>query len=227
MKPVRILLSGKENIQYYVDAIERLDGMASVNDPEGADGSYDGLLLCGGRDLDPSRYGEEVAGARNMDLERDASEWALLRAYIQAEKPIMGICRGHQLINVFFGGSLWQDIPEGDLHVRKNDRDAAHPVVAAEDSILYGCYGKEFSVNSSHHQAIKKLGRDLRPTAYWEGKYMEAIEHVSLPIFAVQWHPERMCFGQRRDDTVDGAKLFEHFLALCRERQPEPKIRHI
>ena len=215
MKPVRILLSGRENIQYYVEAIESLGGIALVNDPQGADGSYDGLLLCGGRDMDPARYGEEVAGARNIDFERDEREWALLEAYIRAGKPIMGICRGHQLINVFFGGSLWQDIPEAELHARKNDRDGAHPVVAVEDSILYRCYGREFSVNSSHHQAIKVLGRELRETASWKGKYMEAIEHTSLPIFAVQWHPERMCFGQAREDTVDGAKLFEYFLSLC------------
>ena len=127
----------------------------------------------------------------------------------------MGICRGHQLINVFFGGSLWQDIPEADLHMRKNDRDAAHSVVAVEDSILCRCYGGEFSVNSSHHQAIRVLGHGLRATAHWEEKYVEAIEHTSLPIFAVQWHPERMCFGQAREDTVDGVKLFEYFLSLC------------
>ena len=215
MKPVRILLSGKENIGYYVEALERLGGQATVNDSRGVDGCYDGLLLCGGSDIDPSRYGEEPSGSRGMDPDRDEAEWALLRAYIQARKPIMGICRGHQLINVFFGGSLWQDIPEADLHVRKNGRDESHSVIAVEGSILHGCYGGEFFVNSSHHQAIKKLGRGLRATAYWEEKYVEAIEHIDLPIVAVQWHPERMCFGQAREDTVDGAGLFEYFLSLC------------
>lgn len=218
MKEIRILLSGNKNLQYYVDAITGMGAEATAKYLPKVDTSYDGLILCGGNDIHPSYYKEKIDGAVNIDDARDKLEFALLKAYVDAKKPIMGICRGYQLINIFFGGSLYQDLPEADLHTNKTEFYITHNVEAVENSFLSKAYGKTFSINSSHHQAVKKLGNGLCAIAYWENKYIEAYEHTSLPIFGVQWHPERMCFNEKRSDTVDGAEIFKYFIEICMQK---------
>ena len=215
MRKVRLLLSAKSNVQYYVDAVNKLGADATAKYLPDIDIGYDGLILCGGSDIDPQYYGEEINGSVNIDKKRDSVEFELLRAYVDAGKPALGICRGYQLINVFFGGSLYQHLPETAFHRGEVGVDAVHSVAATSGSILYNLYGSNFYVNSAHHQAVKTLGQGLVATAYWNDKYIEAYEHVSMPIFGVQWHPERMCFAKARDDTVCGAKIFEHFIAMC------------
>lgn len=215
MKEIRILLSGNKNLQYYVDAITGVGAKAVAEYLPKIDTRYDGLILCGGNDIHPSYYKEKIDGAIDIDDARDKLEFDLLKAYVEAGKPVMGICRGYQLINIFFGGSLYQDLPEAQVHTNKTDFYITHNVEAVENSFLCKAYGKTFSINSSHHQAVKKLGNGLLATAYWENKYIEAYEHTSLPIFGVQWHPERMCFNEKRSDTVDGAEIFKHFIKMC------------
>ena len=131
----------------------------------------------------------------------------------------MGICRGLQLLNVFFGGSLYQDLPETSFHRGENHADVVHSVNAVPDSILGELYGETYAVNSTHHQAIKALGNGLRATVTWNGQYAEAIEHTQYPIFGVQWHPERMCYKHEREDTVCGADLFKRFIELCEKHR--------
>lgn len=213
MRKVRILLSGpaQNNLQSYVDAVNGVGAEAVVEYLQTSDRGYDGLILCGGGDIDPKYYSEEVNGSAGINPERDAAEFSLMDAFVQAGKPIMGICRGHQFVNVYFGGSLYQYIPEADLHTGGK----AHVIAAEPDSILRNLYGASFSVNSTHHQAVKKLGNGLRVTALWEGKHVEAMEHASLPVISVQWHPEAMCFNRKREDTVDGAKIIEYFVQMC------------
>lgn len=218
MKPVRILLSGKNNLQYYVDAVNGLGAEATAKYLPEIDDTYDGLILCGGNDINPQHYHEEIDGSVNIDYARDETEFALLQAYINARKPVLGICRGFQLINIFFGGSLYQDLPDASFHTNKTDFYITHEVSSTNDNILAQLYGTVFTVNSCHHQAIKELGNDLCATAFWRGKYIEAFEHLSLPILAVQWHPERMCFSQARADAVDGSPLFMHFIQMCKKR---------
>lgn len=215
MSKIRLLLSGKGNIQYYVEAINNLGGEAMAEYPPKIDTSFDGLLLCGGGDVDPKFYNEEINGSTNIDIERDEIEFALMEAFLKAGKPIMGICRGHQLINIYFGGSLYQDLPEAEMH--KGGK--AHEVKAEQGSLLHSLYGESFSVNSTHHQAVKKVGKGLHATAFWNDKYIEATEHETLPIISVQWHPERMCFSMKREDTVDGAPIIKHFLEMCEKNK--------
>ena len=219
MEKIRILLSGKSNLQYYEDAVNGVGAMADAQYLPRIDTGYDGLILCGGVDVDPGYYHQPVAGSVGMDDARDQVEFALLKAYIAAGKPVFGICRGFQLINIFFNGTLHQDIPESALHRNGKDFYITHPVTAVADSIVGTAYGTDFSVNSAHHQAVGVLGDGLRATAFWDHTYVEAFEHTTLPVFGVQWHPERMCFGQKRDDTVDGTELFEKFIALCHSRR--------
>lgn len=215
MSSPKILLSGKKDItnhESYVNAIKQIGAIAIADYLPKFDNEFDGLVLCGGGDVAPKYYHEEVDGSSNIDVDRDEAEFSLLKSFIEAGKPVFGICRGHQLINVFFGGSLYQDISEAEIHTGFK----AHSITTVPNSVLSDLYGYEFSVNSAHHQAVKKLGKGLRTTALGQGKYVEAIEHISLPIIGVQWHPERMCFDKKREDTVDGAKIIEHFVNMCR-----------
>lgn len=219
MKKMNILLSGRTNLQYYEQALEGVGAEPHAEYLPPVDTGHDGLILCGGVDLDPQHYGQPMAGSVDIDAQRDAREFELLKAYIEAGKPVFGICRGYQLINVYFGGTMFQDIPETAIHRSGKDFYAAHAVSAAPDSIVGRLHGERFFVNSAHHQAVDALGRGLRATAWWNGQYIEAIEHESLPIFGVQWHPERMCFGQRREDTVDGKEIFLHFVQMCQKKE--------
>lgn len=216
MKP-KILLSVNNNREFYIDAIEKCGGIAEAFYCPEVSCDYDGLLLCGGSDVHPRRFGQDIDGSRNIDEARDAAELALFKAFFDAGKPIMGICRGHQVINIALGGTLIQDIPTAERHIRRNDMAQAHFVTSVKKSFLSDIYGEKFSVNSSHHQALDKLGKGLSAIAISsDDGYNEAIIHNDLPIFGVQWHPEKMCFSARREDTVDGRYIIEHFVNLCK-----------
>ncbi len=216
MDKVKILLSsGKVTPVSYINALEGIGAEAVSEWPPKYSDDLDGLILCGGADVDPRHYCEEINGSVGIDAERDVVEFALVKAFLDAGKPVMGICRGHQLINVYFGGSLHQDIAEAELH--KGGK--AHLVTSAPDSVLRSLYGETFSVNSTHHQATKELGKGLRATAVWNDKYIEATEHTSLPVLSVQWHPERMCFDYSREDTVDGSLIIKHFVEMCKKNK--------
>lgn len=218
MKIPKILLSGSTKTHNYVDAVEKLGGIAVAQYLPEYDSSCDGLILCGGSDISPNYYGEELNGSVNIDDARDKAEMNLIRQFVEAGKPILGICRGCQILNVYFGGSLYQHIDNAREHASNADYDLIHPVTAEKGSVPARLYGTDFVVNSYHHQAVKKLGDGFRITMVsGPERIVEAIEHETLPIFAVQWHPERMCFAHKRKDTVDGSEIFKHFLSLCRQ----------
>ena len=151
MEKIKLLLSVGDDSVNYVEAISGLGAEPTAQYLPAVDISYDGLILCGGRDLHPSCYGEEIDGSVNMDIDRDEAEFALMQAYMDAGKPILGICRGHQLINVYFGGSLHQDIADAIAHKRQNGCDIIHAVTAEPDSVLGKLYGETFTTNSIHH----------------------------------------------------------------------------
>lgn len=142
----------------------------------------------------PALYGEELKYDFVItDPLRDDLEWKLIKAFVDRKKPIFGICRGVQVLNAYFGGTLYQDIPDelGGEHAK----GVCHPVTLKKDSILGRLFGESLEINSYHHQALKDLGKDLTAVAWSDANghsIVEAVEHVSLPIWAVQWHPERM-----------------------------------
>ena len=182
---------------------------------------YDGLLLCGGGDIDPCRFGQENWASSEIDPQRDASELALAASYLAAGKPVLGICRGLQILNVALGGTLLQDL--GDVRRPSHTHpqaDQVHPVRAQPGSLLHTLYGPRFSVNSSHHQAVDCPAPGLVLTLRAVDGVPEAMEHPSLPILGVQFHPERMSGPLLRPDTVDGAPIFRWFLALCGRTGP-------
>ena len=216
----KILLSYGSSCDNYVEAVLRCGGIPTAKYLPEPDTNYDGLILSGGGDIEPSYFGEEMDGSRNIDPDRDRCEFALVKAYIELGKPVLGICRGHQVLNVYFGGSLYQDLSNAGNHSSFASHDLVHPVCAAEGSVLESLFGSQFVTNSAHHQAIKELGKGLKATLWsCHDGAVEGIEHESLPIIGVQWHPERMCFGKRRVDTADGAAIFRYFMDLCSGRK--------
>ncbi len=142
----------------------------------------DGLLLPGGGDIAPCLYGEANEASKNIKLKLDIFELFLIRKFLNRNKPILGICRGMQVINIFFGGTLTQDMVG---HSGKTDIKT-HCKFYGE---FRDCYGEKNFVNCNHHQAIKKIGKDLKIGAISSDNIIEAI--YSNKIIATQFHPER------------------------------------
>lgn len=165
----------------------------------------DGLLLTGGTDIYPGKYGKESDTSRcwKPDFKRDSLEIALIHAALQQEKPILGICRGLQLLNVYLGGSLYIDLPT-DLdtivkHQCGNKYECYHDVTIAENSLLFEISGEDMGmVNSNHHQGIEDLASPLEGIVYTSDGLIEAIQWKNTNrkpfLLGVQWHPERMDF---------------------------------
>ena len=219
MTPRILCSSSQDGFENYAHAIRAAGGEASGGYCPALDLSYDGLVLCGGGDIDPARYGQENRGSQPPDPARDEAEFNLARAYLEAGKPILGICRGHQLLNVLLGGTLIQDVGDAlrPFHAHGEDEpDLVHPVRSAQGSFFAQAYGTLFHVNSWHHQASDALGKGLIPVLWSESGLVEAVEHENLPILGVQFHPERMTGKMARIDTVDGAAVFTHFLSFFR-----------
>lgn len=179
----------------------------------------DGLFLSGGKDVSPQCYAEEkhsFCGAN--DKKRDLLEFELIRAFLGEHKPILAICRGCQVVNVFFGGTLYQDIKAQTGF--EHPYGSIHDVEVTAGSVLHNLFGESFTVNSLHHQAIHRLGKGLVPVAYAEnGPFVEAYVHEEFPIIATQFHPERMT-GEEPMTPVgpDMAPLMRHFIHLCKRQ---------
>jgi putative glutamine amidotransferase len=174
----------------------------------------DGLLLAGGPDLDPASYDQpphpETGRPRS---ERDATELALLDAALRTGVPVLGVCRGMQVLNVGLGGTLYQHLPERLGHTEHLPTPGVFGrvrVKVAPDSRLAGYLGHEVEVSCHHHQAVDALGAGLVPVA-WAGD--GSVEAVELPgerfAMGIQWHPE--------EDTTD-IRLFEALVRAARER---------
>lgn len=217
MGPKILISTGGGNAENYLNAVKTAGGEGEARYLPAPDLSYDGLLLAGGADVDPALFGQENRGSRGIDRARDETELALLDAFCGAKKPVLAICRGHQMVNVWLGGDLIQDLgSERNPFHQKEKGDQVHLIRAERGTLLHRLYGPVFPVNSSHHQGLGRLGRGLRATAWSEDGVVEAAEHDMLPLICVQFHPERMTGGLARLDTVDGGALFRVFLELCR-----------
>lgn len=178
---------------------------------------FDGLLIPGGGDINPQEYGEENQGSIPVDPWIDRLQFELLDRFIRQQKPVLGICRGLQMINVSFGGSLIQDLEDALVHLCiPRCTDQIHACQAVKGSWIENLYGESFVHNSNHHQAIRTLGEDLVPDGVCPlDGVIESFHHAALPVFGVQWHPERMCLSHERADTVNGLAVFRFFCALC------------
>lgn len=214
----KVLIAGAAGkCENYSGALSACGADVKVSLDEGDAGAFDGLLLPGGGDVDPRFFGQEPDGSDEPDRELDERQFALLKRFVQAKKPVLGVCRGHQVINIFFGGDLIQDLKTAGLHTRRGG-DVYHATTAEEDTFLSELYGTRFVTNSSHHQGLGRLGEGLVVVQRSDADgVVEGIRHETLPVLGVQWHPERI-FGERREPgAADGRKLFLYFLSLIRD----------
>ncbi len=192
----------------YARGVERAGGLPLVvpylgevdSVPDLAD-CLDGLLLAGGEDMDPQQFGEfPHNGLGPVVPERDELELALLRAMVDRGKPVLGICRGMQVMNVAFGGTLYQDLPKqwrGSLNHRQKARrnHLSHKVLVQPGSRLQQLLQgeTELGCNSFHHQAVKTLAPGFVPVAWDPEGLVEGMESQGLSwLVAVQWHPENL-----------------------------------
>ncbi|MCH5684410.1 gamma-glutamyl-gamma-aminobutyrate hydrolase family protein [Niabella sp. W65] len=161
----------------------------------------DGIVLSGGIDIAPEFYGAAEGypnGPVSFNKKRDAFEWAVFEKTQQLEIPVLGICRGMQLVNCFYGGTLVQDLDENNsFHRITNTNDKMHSISVVPNSYMSEVVsGKYAAVNSAHHQAIDKIGDGLYITAFSEEGVPEAMERANKEeapfLLCVQWHPERM-----------------------------------
>lgn len=188
--------------------------------------ALDGLILQGGADIDPRAYGEEPTHTLGVpDAVRDRFELELLRGFAAAGKPVLGICRGMQLINVAYGGTLYQDLRADGattaLHVRREVYDEhVHGLRLAPDSRLAQSYGglARGRVNSIHHQGVKALGLGLVAEAWSEDGVVESIRGAGPGfLLGVQWHPE--FHDHRFPELLPADPLLREFLAAARARR--------
>ena len=152
----------------------------------------DGVLMTGGEDIGPGRYGHEPDDALGEVIaQRDEYELAVLDAVTERGLPLLGICRGLQIVNVHAGGTLHQHVPE-HAFVDGPPDDLTHEIACVEGSVVAALYGAIHRVNSLHHQAAAEVGDGLWVTATAPDGGIEALEHEDLPIVTVQWHPEML-----------------------------------
>lgn len=187
-----------------------------------------GLVLCGGSDIHPRYFGEAEIPEAQLDIEedRDEMEWEILEGAREADTPVLGVCRGAQVLNVFLGGDLWQDLPRQKpgslLHHLSYPRDAlVHTItVTAPDTWLGDLLARETAlVNSRHHQGIRRLAPDLIAVGHAPDHLIEAVSLAGDEwwVQAVQWHPENLV------PMAQGRALWRGFAAAVERHE---RLRH-
>lgn len=179
----------------------------------------DGLIIPGGPDIDPLLFGEEpIPELGFVNYKRDIFEKTLILEAANQKKPVLGLCKGAQMINVAFGGTVYQDLKAQykDLTIKHSQSayggDPTHTVSFEPNSFLDMVFGPQIIVNSRHHQAVRELGEGLRVTGVSADGVVEGIENDDATIVGVQWHPENMW---REYDEME--RLFQAFLDKVEE----------
>jgi putative glutamine amidotransferase len=201
--------------------IPTVEGLVRRSDLSAHDyaAALDGLVLQGGADINPTLYGEPMSAAVGpTDPDRDRFELDLLNAFMEYGKPVLGICRGMQLINVAFGGTLHHDLNVGGAtkvnhYISDLYDEHAHDLKLREDGWLQSLYDGVVSprVNSIHHQGVKQLGRNLTVEAWSSDGIVECIRSEQHPfIVGVQWHPE--FHDERFPELLPTAPLLRAFM---------------
>jgi putative glutamine amidotransferase len=233
MHPVRIALTlgheaskseRNDYIRALLDAGLGRDEIVVLPPGSEPEGSFDGVVLGGGLDVHPARYGREVLadGSVELDQDRDTTDFAVFELARQKSLPILGICRGMQVVNVALGGTLVQDIPTQrpseieHLVPEKQDDRRDHMVVIKPGSHLFRIASVgQIEVNSRHHQGVDRPAPGLRVSALAPDGLVEAIESDGPWLVAVQWHPENLL------EDPFSRRLFADFARAAREHAGE------
>ena len=209
----------------YIDAVVKGGGvpiiipiLKNLDDLDKYLDSVDGIIFTGGEDISPLLFGEDpTKEVDTICYDRDKIELELFKRAYNRGMPILGICRGLQLINVALGGTLYQDInsqlPNSLGHISTyNIEGGYHSIDIINDTILYDILGKEkINVNSQHHQSVKELGKNLRVNALSSDGVIEGIETTTGNfVLGVQFHPEAMI-----EETKEFINIFEYFILYC------------
>lgn len=211
----------------YLNAIRSAGGVplllplqAEKEELTAAAGVCDGILFTGGPDIDPFRFGEETIRQCGVVVpERDKMEESLFDIVLPSGKPILGICRGIQVLNVFLGGTLYQDITAqfpSDLSIAHSQQSGnsvlTHSVLVKEGTLLSQSLTKDYiKVNSFHHQAVKDVAPSLKVAGVSADSLIEAVYLPGHPFFlGVQWHPEHLF-----DTNEDALRIFQAFVTAC------------
>ncbi len=156
---------------------------------------YDGLLLPGGGDLHPAHFDQIDRYSAGIEVQIDRMQFYLAESFVSVRKPIMGICKGMQLLNVLFGGTLYQDLPAGQREHHafdaQNEKDREHDSWISPDFLPAVNLRRNQRVNSAHHQAVNRLGDGMQAVQWADDGVVEGICHRELPVVGFQWHPER------------------------------------
>jgi len=204
----------------YVEAVKKAGGipiLLPLGDQQAIEDALevvDGVIITGGADVNPMLYGEMWHPTQGeADGARDAFDVQLILSAYEKNVPIFGICRGCQIVNVAFGGSLYQDNMEAGegigVHTQKNRRNyPSHKINIEEGSFLYHVCGKEYFVNSLHHQSVKVPGKGIKVVAKAPDGIVEAIQHESAFVWACQFHPEMM---HASDEKMQ--ELFNYYIS--------------
>lgn len=184
----------------------------------------DGVILSGGVDIHPRYYDQSIhypnAPEKGFQTHRDDFEFDVLKKSLKLNIPVLGICRGLQLINVFFEGTLVQDLGNKNSTHQAHERDSKHNVKVEGGTVLHDIAKvNSGTVNSAHHQAIDKLGKDLVVNSYSEDGVIEGVEWKNKDsrsfMLALQWHPERMDISGLNDSPFS-KNIREHFIAVVK-----------
>lgn len=209
----------------YMDCIEAAGGIAVCLSLHGGSSAidslvdrFDGFLFSGGDDIHPGAYGEDMLEECKVDTCRDALEIPLMAAVLAKKKPVFGICRGLQVMNIVLGGNLYQDIPSQlpESNILHNQEEpftkTVHQVNILPNTPLTSILGSDrIDINSMHHQSIRALAESLRPTAMADDNIIEGVYLPDHPFaVAVQWHPEWLGM-----EDPASAKLFVAFIDAC------------
>jgi len=234
MQPIIGITAGFNNLEgkhsltdYYVQAVEALGGVplilpsVDISLVEKVYNLVDGLIFSGGSDIDPGFFGESPQrGIKEITPIRDKFEVYLAKKALEGSKPVLGICRGIQLLNIAAGGNINQDI--AGITCQEHDQEAPkwapyHEVEILESSLLFKIIGKnKIKVNSFHHQSVKDIGFGLKRAAWSDDGLIEAIEssNPEKVIIGVQWHPE--CSWNKDEAS---RLLFEFLISCARGRK--------
>ena len=181
----------------------------------------DALILPGsGQDMNPKLWGSEDQCSNDINDALDAAQWALMDSAVKKGKPILGICRGMQFINVYFGGTLIQDLPCSASH-KAATPEQYHDVLHLPATFMEALYGETSEVNTRHHQGIGRIGENLQVVSIWndgEDSVVEAIACEQHSILGLQWHPEKMFLYGNENQRTDAKKLLQWFLTLEGEK---------